>query len=226
MMESLLDAILDDDSIRVQDLIRRDPVLVNSGIQSARLYEERIFHWLYVEDTALHLAAAGYRNEIATILLKAGADANSVKNHRRSSPLHYAADGYLASPNWDERRQVGMLNILLDAGAQIDAQDLNGATPLHRAVRTRCAAAVRFLLASGCDPLIRNKSGSMAFHLAVQNTGRGGSGEAEAKQAQREIIEEFLKAGINPLLRDGKGKTVVDCANSFWIRELLSQKAA
>jgi len=43
---------------------------------------------------------------------------------------------------------------------------------LHRAVRTRCAAAVRFLLQAGADPTTRNKPGSTAFHLAVQNTGR------------------------------------------------------
>lgn len=33
------------------------------------------------------------------------------------------------------------------------------------------------------------------IHLAVQNTGRGGTGAEEAKDAQREIIEEFLSLG-------------------------------
>lgn len=226
MIESLLKAILDDDDIKVKDLIKGDPTLINSTVQSPRLYQKEIYHWFYAGDTALHLAAAGYRNKIAAILLKAGADANSSKNHRRSGPLHYASDGFLDSPNWEARRQVQMLGILLDAGARIDAQDQNGATPLHRAVRTRCAAAVQFLLQSGCDPLVRNKSGSMAFHLTVQNTGRGGSGEDEAKRAQRKIIEEFMNAGISPTLKDGKGKTVIDCANSAWIRELLIGSAA
>ena len=226
MIESILKAILDDDDSKVKGLIKGDPSLINCTVQTPRLYEKEIFHWLYAGDTALHLAAAGYRNKIGAILLKAGADANACKNHRRSGPLHYAADGFLAGPNWDARRQVEMLSILIDAGARIDAQDLNGATPLHRAVRTRCAAAVKLLLQLGCDPLIRNKSGSMAFHLAVQNTGRGGSGDDEARRAQREIIEEFLTVGISPTLKDGKGKTVTDCANSVWIRELLTGNAA
>jgi len=43
---------------------------------------------------------------------------------------------------------------LLDAGADINAQDKNGAAPLHRAVRTRCAAAVRCLLDAGADPAL------------------------------------------------------------------------
>jgi ankyrin repeat protein len=221
MIESLLKAILDDDEEKVGGLIKRDPALVSSPVETPRLYESKIYHWIYSGDTALHLAAAGYRTKIVATLLKAGADANASKNHRRSRPLHYAADGTPDIPNWDARRQVKTLNLLLDAGAQIDAQDLNGATPLHRAVRTRCAAAAHFLLQSGCDPLIRNKSGSMPFHLAVQTTGRGGSGEEKAKRAQREIIEEFMNAGISPALKDGKGKTVMDCARSPWIRELL-----
>ena len=222
MIEKLLKAILEDDTAKVKELIISDPSIINSPIKKPRFYDKEIFHWIYAGDTVLHLAAAGYRDRLVTILLKTGADANASNNHRRSSPLHYASDGFLSSPNWDAKRQVKTLKILHDAGAKIDAQDLNGATPLHRAVRTRCAAAVRFLLQSGCDPLIRNKSGSMAFHLAVQNTGRGGSGEDQAKLAQKEIIEEFMNLGISPMLKDGKGKTVIDCARSPWILEILT----
>ena len=58
---------------------------------------------------------------------------------------------------------------------------------MHRAVRTRCAAAVKLLLKAGADPRLRNKPGSTPFHLAAQDTGRGGSGTAQAKAAQRRI---------------------------------------
>lgn len=101
-------------------------------------------------------------------------------------------------------------------------QDKNGATPLHRAVRTRCTAAVRCLLRAGSDPTLKNKSGSTPFHLAVQNTGRGGTGEAAAVSAQREIILEFLACGVSPELKNGKGERVRDCVQSAWIREVLS----
>ena len=113
------------------------------------------------------------------------------------------------------------IRCLLDAGAEVNAQDKNGATPLHRAVRTRCAAAVQSLLQAGADPTLRNKSGSTPFHLAVQTTGRGGSGADEAKAAQGQIIEAFLSFGVRTGLKDGKGKTVLDWARSDGVRTML-----
>jgi Ankyrin repeats (many copies) len=220
-METLLTAIVDDNRVRVKTLLQADPLLATCRVGEARLYESGIFHWLYVGDTALHLAAAGHRVEIVRLLLAADSDPNATTNHRKSGPLHYGADGYVTGGGWDPKRQVRTIRCLLGAGADINAQDRNGATPLHRAVRTRCASAVRYLLSAGADPKSRNNSGSTPFHLAVQSTGRGGSGEKIAKEAQRHIIDAFLAMGVTSKLTDGKGKSVLDCAESVWIREML-----
>ena len=224
-MNALLKAIVEDDRKKVEALLRADAQFATSLIEEARLYEAKIFHWIYVGDTALHLAAAGYRVEIVKQLLAAGADPNATTNHRKSGPLHYAADGYVSGPAWDANRQVKTIRCLLDAGARINAPDKNGATPLHRAVRTRCAAAVQFLLQTGADPKLKNKSGSTPFHLAVQDTGRGGSGHETARAGQRQIIETFLARGISTSLQDGKGKMVRDCSRSEWIRKMITGKA-
>lgn len=221
--QSLFEAILRDDGGRVKELLNQDATLAMTTTPAAR-YESKIAHWIYAGDTALHVAAAGYRVEIARTLLAAGADSGAARNHRRSQPLHYAADGYLENPNWAAGRQVQMIELLLDAGADLHAQDKNGATPLHRAVRTRCADAVKFLLDAGSDATLRNSPGSTPFHLAVQNTGRGGSGAEKAKAAQREIIQAFLERGVSPTLKDGNGKSVLDWARSDGIRALLMAK--
>lgn len=220
-MEKLLDAIVNDDSPTVRTLLQAEPSLVRVMADDARFYDGKIFHWLYAGDTALHLAAAGYRDEIAKLLLSSGTDPNSQRNHRRATPLHYAADGYVNGSAWDPNKQVKTIGVLIKAGADIHARDKNGATPLHRAVRTRCAAAVKCLLDAGAG---QNNSGSTAFHLAVQCTGRGGSGAPVAKAAQQEIIQEFLVRGIDPeTLANSKGKSVFDSAKSPWIRDLLRE---
>jgi hypothetical protein len=194
MMNAVIEAIVEDDRARVQELLKAEGSLARSLFEEARFFDSKIFHWIYVKDTPLHLAAAGYRVEIAQLLLAAGADPNERMNHRRSGPLHYAADGYINGRAWNAERQVRMIEVLLDAGAEIDAQDRNGATALHRAVRTRCAAAVKFLLERGADRSVRNRSGSVPFDLANRSTGRGGSGAAVAKVAQREIIRAFERS--------------------------------
>src|SRR6266704_7044978 len=222
-MNNMLTAILDDNRRAVKTLLKADGGLATRLIRQPRLYDSKIFHWMYAGDTALHLAAAGYRVKIVRSLLAAGADPNAAANHRRSGPLHYAADGYINGPAWDAKRQVETIRCLLDAGAHVNAQDKNGAAPLHRAVRTRCAAAVQCLLKAGADPTLKNKPGSTPFHLAVQNTGRGGTGAAVASAAQQEIIEEFLSSGVSPELKSSSGKSVWDCARSGRIRDLLDK---
>jgi hypothetical protein len=222
-MNRMLDAIVDDDRATVGALLKADCSLALRQVPAARLYQSKIFHWLYEADTALHLAAAGYRVEIVRSLLAAGANPNAAANHRQSGPLHYAADGYINGPAWDAKRQVATIRCLLEAGADVNAQDKNGAAPLHRAVRTRCAAAVKFLLEEGGDPTLKNKPGSTPFHLAVQNTGRGGSGTAVAIAAQQQIIEQFLSSGVSAELKSSSGKSVRDWARSGKIKDWLSR---
>jgi len=79
-------------------------------------------------------------------------------------------------------------------GADPNAIDESGVTPLHRAVRTRCAAAVRGILERGADPCRKNKSGSTPMVLATQNTGRGDS-RLEAKEQQAEIVRLLEQHG-------------------------------
>jgi ankyrin repeat protein len=66
---------------------------------------------------------------------------------------------------------------------------------LHRAVRNRCAAAVRTLLEGGADPKRKNKNGSAPMLLATHNTGRGGTGSPEAKEQQMEIVRLLEERG-------------------------------
>src|SRR6185436_5781861 len=111
-----------------------------------------------------------------------GADCRA-RNRRGAEPLHYAAD----ANRWKPASQRDTIEFLLAAGADPNALDKSGVSPLHRAVRTRASDAVRALLAGGASARSRNGSGSTALHLAVQNTGRGGSGSEQARREQAKI---------------------------------------
>jgi ankyrin repeat protein len=177
---------------------------------------EAIAHYMYADDTALHMAAAAHRSEIAQALLDKGADCFA-KNRRGAQPLHYAADANAGNPT----AQAATIACLIQAGADPGATDKSGVTPLHRAVRTRCAAAVEALLAGGAAPRGKNASGSTPLHLAVQNTGASNSGTPHAIAQQRRIIELLLEAGARPADKDRNGKAVRDAAKADWIRALL-----
>lgn len=188
---------------------------------STSYYFGEIGHYVYAGETALHVAAAAYRTDIAKELVGHGADV-SARNRRGAQPIHYASVGQPGSERWAPRAQAAVVAYLLHAGADPNAVDKSGVTPLHRAVRTRCAAAVRVLLANGADPRRKNGSGSTPLHLAVQNTGRGGSGTAAALEQQRKIIRLLMDHGARPGDRDGRGKTVAESIVGEGIAEIIS----
>src|SRR5215831_1353442 len=129
-MDEIIDVIVDDDFKRLQSILRSDRGQVARTVEKDRLLDSAIFHWIYVGDTALHVAAAGYRVRLIQLLLAEGADPNAAANRRRSTPLHYAADGFVTGSAWDPTRQVAALQLLLRAGSELNAQDRNGATAL------------------------------------------------------------------------------------------------
>jgi len=67
--------------------------------------------------------------------------------------------------------------------------------PLHRAVRNRCASAVRALIEGGADVGRPNGSGSTPIQLARWTTGRSGSGSSIAKAEQKVIVQLLLEHG-------------------------------
>ena len=182
--------------------LARKALVVGASRQAPNPYFfERICHYVYAGDTALHVAGAAYDVETAQTLLANGAEARA-RNRRGAEPLHYAADGIPGSGAWEPEAQAAIIRLLIRAGADPNAKDKSGVAPLHRAVRTRCAAAVQSLLENGADPIGKNKSGSTPLELATQNTGRGGSASAAARAEQQEIIQLLRAHGAGVQLTE------------------------
>jgi len=163
--------------------------------QSAGAYFfDEIKLYMYEGDTALHMAAAAYQVRIAEALIAKGA-AIRAQNRRGAEPLHYAADGAPSFRHWNPNEQAATIACLIHAGANPNTVDKSGVAPLHRAVRTRCAGAVKALLEGGADVCAKNKSGSTPMLLASRNTGRGGTGTPESKAQQEEIVRLLAEHG-------------------------------
>lgn len=198
---TLLRAIAAADDVTTSRLLAGSQALAGARAErgatrhaAEQFYLAEIQHYVYAGDTALHIAAAAHRPETARLLLSLGADVGA-RNRRRAQPLHYAADGVPGSPAWDPRAQAETISGLIAAGADPNASDKGGVTPLHRAIRTRCAAAVRALLDGGADPHRGNGRGSTPMQLATWTTGRGGAGSPESKAQQGEIVQLLHRHG-------------------------------
>lgn len=95
-------------------------------------------------DTSWLYTACKYdKFDLCERLLANGADVNAVRNRKdKSSPL------YAAIIN----RNIGMIRLLLKAGADVNYQNADGATGLFLAAQTGQAEIVKILLENGADP--------------------------------------------------------------------------
>jgi ankyrin repeat protein len=225
----VLRAIATGDRKGASVLIERSPQLARASASvgasratSTSYFFAEIGHYVYAGDTALHIAAAAYRADIATDLIAHGANPRA-RNRRGAEPLHYAAAGTPGSAQWNPPAQAATIEFLIRSGANPNSTDKSGVAPLHRAVRTRCAAAVEALLAHGANPRLRNGSGSTPLHLAVQNTGRGGSGTAAAREQQAAIVRLLVEHGARLTDKDAAGKSVAASVAGAWVEEVVRQ---
>ncbi len=123
-----------------------------------------------VDESPLMLAALGGHMDTVKQLVGRGADVNKPG----WAPLHYAAT----------RGHIAVMYLLLEQNAYIDAASPNGTTPLMMAAHYGTPSAVKLLLESGADPLLKNQQDLSAIDFA-QRANRADSAE---------IIAAFVRA--------------------------------
>ena len=89
------------------------------------------------------------------------------------------------------------IKILLENGANIDARNKLGRTPLHEAVYLGDLEYMQALLENGASATAKDNCGNEALHLAV----------ATPKVA---IVEMLLKSGANVAAKNNYGITILD----------------
>jgi ankyrin repeat protein len=108
----------------------------------------------------MHAVLAGDSGAVAS-LIDRGADVDAVDHDQRWTALHFAARDH----------NEAVARMLLDAGAEVDPEDVFGDTPLWRAVMSAGAdlATIAVLLGHGADPRRKNRHGLSPLDLARES---------------------------------------------------------
>ena len=147
---------------KVRDLLDADPAQVNATSPDGF--------------SPLGLAAFFGHQELAAELLKRGADVNAIShNAMQVRPLHSAVAG----------NHLGIVQALVQAGADVNAAQQDGFTPLMGAAQNGHAELVSYLLRQAANPKARTADGRSAFTLA-------------AEENHEEVLKLLRAAGAEP----------------------------
>ncbi len=137
-----------------------------------------------VQTPMLHLAVGSDLPRVVRELMKRGAPV-SWRTSRGHTPTHFA-------------RSAGILNLLKPAGADLEATDGDGHTPLAVAIDPSDPARARMFIEAGARIDARCRHGTVLHHAVQENS--------------MELVRELVNRGADLEATDGDGETALQVA--------------
>ena len=139
--------------------------------------------------TPLHLAAYTGQGDVCRLLVLEGADAEA-RTPKGQSPLHFAAiSGYVHETN--------AVDMLVQQGADIDAQDAMGWTAIMHAVMSYQPEMLEKLLLLGARVMLQDVAGNTGLHHAMH-------------YGHEDMVVMLLRYGADPRARNREGEMAMD----------------
>ena len=178
--------------------------------------------------TALHIAAFKSDFNVVQMLVDIAHTVVNCRDNKGCTPLHYAVQGGDQESHEDFSRCV---ELLLERGADVEAQNSRGSTPLHLAASKMSEKAIRLLIRKGANINLQDNKNQTALHKAsrrgrleivrllldhkaeIELQDDRGSTPLHLYHRNREAVQLFLDHGANVTLRNDKGQTVLHQAS-------------
>jgi ankyrin repeat protein len=132
--------------------------------------------------------------ETVTRLVKADAKLVEATNSEGDTALHLAAGCRRGEPS-----ALPLIRLLLESGANIEARNARGQTPLLYSSYAGFRQAVELFLAKGASFRYQDRNGRTPLHYA-------------AREGKAAVVEVLLGKGADPSVKDDQGRTPLDYA--------------